>query len=317
MAKIQPGIHRGELDFEKGFVRAPNEWMRDPSISLKAKGLLMYFLSHKIGYVIALSQIERETADGSTSIRSAITELQKAGYLVVGRTTTERGWNAGLSYMLQDPEFRFQEKEVEPEPQNPTLENPTLENPTLENPNALEEQSFKKTNFREEQNTQNKKANARKTKSEKLKEAFETFWEIYPRHEDEHPAYKAFVLAVQEIDLETLNEAARRYRDDPNRVPGQYTRKAANWLTDKAWNNGPLPERNLSFQEQLAIKDKKLDAQSEASRESARRAIAEATEAKAYAKANPAPRCEHNRIAVICDTCNKKTARIKTQQLEG
>jgi len=114
-----PGIYRAGLDFERGFTRIPNYWLRDSRISFKAKGLLAYLLSHEIGYTITLGQIERETGDGKSAIRATVSELEDAGYLMTQRTTDERGYNAGLAWFLQDP--------------NPKCENPTLENPTLEN----------------------------------------------------------------------------------------------------------------------------------------------------------------------------------------
>jgi hypothetical protein len=218
--------------------------MRDPSLSLKSKGLLMYFLTHKVGYVITLSQIERETNDGKTAIRTAITELENAGYLVVEQTRTEKGYNAGLSYTLQDPEFEFQTAtNSEPESENPKLENPKLENPKLENRIAIEEQLLNKNKLEEEQKSK------KQTKTEKLQKAFAIFWEIYPNKDDEHLAYKRFAIVTQLISPETIYDGARRYRDDPNRQEF-YTKKAYRWLDGECWTNGPLPARPTNDRQQ-------------------------------------------------------------------
>ena len=135
--KTQPGIFRQKFKFEKAFVPIPNEWMRDPNISYKAKGLLAYLMSHEPEYRIKFRQIISQSQDGERSVRAAMTELKNAGYLVTRRTTDERGYNAGLNYLLVDPK--------NPELQNPTLDNPTLENPNLDNAVALEDNKYKKT----------------------------------------------------------------------------------------------------------------------------------------------------------------------------
>jgi hypothetical protein len=139
--KTQPGIFRGKMKFEKDFVMLPNDWLRDPNISYKAKGLLAYLYSHEPGYTIRFRQIISQTQDGERSVRAAMTELKDAGYLVTQRTTDARGYNAGLNYLLVDPK--------DPELQNPTLDNPTLENPTLDNAVALEDNITKKTTNKE------------------------------------------------------------------------------------------------------------------------------------------------------------------------
>lgn len=135
--KPQPGIFRQKFNFEKAFAPIPNEWLRDPNISYKAKGLLAYLCSHEPEYQIKFRQIISQSQDGERSVRAAMTELKNAGYLVTRRTTDSRGYNAGLNYTLVDPK--------NPELQNPTLDNPTLENPTLDNAVALEDNITKKT----------------------------------------------------------------------------------------------------------------------------------------------------------------------------
>lgn len=170
MKQVVPGIYRSQLSFEQGFTRIPNQWLRDPNIGFRAKGLLAYLLSHEIGYTITIGQIERETGDGKSAIRSAIDELVSAGYLSVERTHDERGYNAGLAWYLQDP--------------NPKSENPTLENPTLENRTTLEENLFKK-----------------KTNKE-LNVHFESFWKLYPRKQGKGEARRAFTRAFESAGLE-------------------------------------------------------------------------------------------------------------------
>ena len=285
----QAGIYRAQLDFEKGYVRAPNEWLRDPNLSLKAKGLLIYFLSHEVGYVITLAQIERETADGRAAIRAAIGELIEAGYLETDMTKDERGYNAGLAYTLK----------------NPKCENPTLDYPTLENRTALRRQPLREDK------------ELRTSVQNKFEQSdFDSFWLIYPRRQGKREALKSLKAALALADFETIIAGAKRYRDDPNRSPS-YTKLPATWLNKGCWDDEPLPNRELTAEERQAVNRAKAERDRELSVAATRLRLEQDRLTEERAKANPAPRCEHNRIAVICDTCNRKSTTMKTQQLEG
>lgn len=106
-----------------------NHHLRNPDLSLKAKGLLSQMLSlpEEWDYTLkGLSQINREGID---AIREAVRELERAGYVTRTRVRNEKGQLGAADYVIH--EF--------PVPPKPTLENPTLdkpisENPTLENP---------------------------------------------------------------------------------------------------------------------------------------------------------------------------------------
>lgn len=103
-----------------------NYHLRDKSLSLKAKGLLSQMLSlpEDWDYTLAgLSFINRESKD---AIRSAINELEKAGYIIRRQTTDASGKFAGNEYIIHEA----------PEPIPPSLEKPLSENPTTEKPST-------------------------------------------------------------------------------------------------------------------------------------------------------------------------------------
>lgn len=137
---MQPGIYRSELPFDKGYVQAPTGWVRDPNLSLQAKGLLVYLLSHKIGYTITRQQIIRESAGGRNRVDSAINELVAAGYLQTQHTRQNDGRNGALAFTICDPEVENQPLEV------PEVENPQVENPQVENQPAKEDYFIKNIN---------------------------------------------------------------------------------------------------------------------------------------------------------------------------
>lgn len=67
----------------------------------------------------------------------------------------------------------------------------------------------------------------------------------YPRKEARAAAEKAYLKAIKQVPHQTLVEAARRYRDDPNRE-NQFTKLPATWLNAGCWDDEPLPPRTTT-----------------------------------------------------------------------
>lgn len=105
--------------------------LRDKRLSLKAKGLLSQMLSlpEDWDYTLAgLCYINRESKD---AIRTAIHELEQAGYIRRRQTTDSSGKFAGNEYTIYE---RPQEPSSgEPSSGNPTTGKPMPENPTQQN----------------------------------------------------------------------------------------------------------------------------------------------------------------------------------------
>jgi hypothetical protein len=214
--KIQPGIFRGKLEFENQFTQIHNAWVRDPNLTYKAKGLLTYLLSHEVGYTITIGQIIRESGDGKQSVRSALEELIKAGYLETKRTTDARGYNAGLAYFIKDPT-------------KPKSENPTLDNPTLDNQTALENNLTKKTKKQEKQTS----------------ERFDEFWNLYPKKLSKAQALKAWKLAIKRKPDTEIIEAAKAY--SLGKLPDvQFIPLASTWLNNDRWDDVDLSKSKPS-----------------------------------------------------------------------
>jgi len=213
MSKAKPGIFRGKLHFESQFTQIHNAWIRDPNISYKAKGLLTYLLSHEVGYTITIGQIIRESGDGKQSVRSALEELIKAGYLETQRTTDERGYNAGLAYFIKDPSI-------------PKSENPTLDNPTLDNQTALENNLTKKTK-----------------KQEKLADTgFDKFWELYPRRIAKADALKAWNKTLKKKTADELIGLTKAYSE--SKLPDiTYIPYPASWLNKELYESVEVQEK--------------------------------------------------------------------------
>ena len=123
-----------------GYTVMSNHHLRNKELSLKAKGLLSQMLSlpEDWDYTLAgLSYINRESID---AIRTAVWELEKAGYITRRQGRDEKGKMTAIEYTIyeqpQPPGLDYPVLE-NPTAANPILENPTTDNPTSENPTQL------------------------------------------------------------------------------------------------------------------------------------------------------------------------------------
>lgn len=72
---------RPKLAYERNFTQIPNEWLRDPKLGLRVRGLLALLLSHDEGYVVTFRSLAAQGVDGDAAIRTGVQELKQAGYL--------------------------------------------------------------------------------------------------------------------------------------------------------------------------------------------------------------------------------------------
>ena len=128
------------VEKNRGYTVMSNHNLRNKALSLKAKGLLSQMLSlpEDWDYTLSgLSYINRESID---AIRTAVWELEKAGYITRRQGRDEKGKMTAIEYTIyeqpQPPELDCPVLE-NPTADNPILENPTTDNPTSENPMQL------------------------------------------------------------------------------------------------------------------------------------------------------------------------------------
>ena len=120
-----------------GYTVMSNHHLRNKELTLKAKGLLSQMLSlpEDWDYTLAgLSHINRESID---AIRTAVWELEKAGYITRRQGRDEKGKMTAIEYTIyEQPQPPELEKPIleNPTAGNPVLEKPTTGNPTSENP---------------------------------------------------------------------------------------------------------------------------------------------------------------------------------------
>ena len=148
-------MERFDVEQIKGYTITPNFHQRDKTITLKAKGLLSQMFSLPDDWDYTLKGLAYINLEGIDSIRSAIRELEKAGYIIRTRVRDEQGRLRGTSYKV----FAIPHL---PESGSPTLENPTLDNPTQVKPVQAEPTQEKPTQLNKD------KTNTQKTITDSL-----------------------------------------------------------------------------------------------------------------------------------------------------
>ncbi len=131
------------VERNKGYTVMSNYHLRDKSLSLKAKGLLSQILSLPEDWDYTLSglcYINRESKD---AIRSAVNELERAGYIERHQTTDEGGKFSSNEYIIHEQPISLPPSLDKPSSENPTTEKPTSENPTqLNKDRVINDQSI-------------------------------------------------------------------------------------------------------------------------------------------------------------------------------
>lgn len=109
---------------KKNFTIIDNRILEDDRLSFKAKGILCYLLSRPDDWQVNDSHLSSIGIDGEASTRSALKEIEDAGYLVRIRRKGERGRFEWDTYVYDEPQ-----QSVSPQDDYPPMENPPMERP--------------------------------------------------------------------------------------------------------------------------------------------------------------------------------------------
>lgn len=210
-----PGVYRPKLEVDANFTIIPNDWIRKSGLSPQANFLLIYLMTHEIGYEITFQQMQVETLLGIKGIRSALAELQKKGWLEIERTHKPNGQLGTYRYTIVATRV----------PQGTVVAGTVAEGTDI------------------------KKTSNKENNSKEVNALFDEFWTTYPRKLDKAKAFRAFRSALKRAKFEDILAGVIAYRNDPKRDP-DYTKYPATWLNNDAWENAAsLPEVNTDRRE--------------------------------------------------------------------
>lgn len=207
-------IIRRKLQHEYRFTQIPNEWLRDPRLSLKAKGLLSQLLSHAEGWKVTIKSLAKANNCGRDAVRGAVRELEDLGYLQREQSRATGGEFSEVIWATSEP------LSVEPLPDNPVPVNPSYKNTISKN--TISKKTISK---------------------EVIAESFEAFWSNYPRKVGKASARKAFEKFAEDYLTEMITGAVR-LAEDPNLPEEQFIPYPATWLNREGWSDASYPVRS-------------------------------------------------------------------------
>lgn len=118
------------IEKNKNYTVISNYHLRDKNLSLKAKGLLSQMLSlpENWDYTLrGLAAINKESVD---AIRTAVLELEQAGYISRRQTRDSRGRMSASEYTIYETPRESSSESDKPVPPKPIRQKSTSENPT-------------------------------------------------------------------------------------------------------------------------------------------------------------------------------------------
>jgi hypothetical protein len=124
------------VEKNKGYTVMSNHHLRNKGLTLKAKGLLSQMLSLPQDWDYTLTGLAFINMENLTAIRTAVQELEAAGYIVRRQTRDEKGKMSGNEYIIYEQPQDTPSLDY-PSSDNPTAGKPTTENPPSENPTQL------------------------------------------------------------------------------------------------------------------------------------------------------------------------------------
>jgi hypothetical protein len=112
-----------------------NRILEDSRLSFKAKGVLCYLLSRPDNWTESDDHLATIGLEGESAIRSALKELETAGYLQRKRRQNDKGLFEWEHYIYDESQTREQPSVENPPVDNPPAENPRVDNRTVINTN--------------------------------------------------------------------------------------------------------------------------------------------------------------------------------------
>lgn len=127
-------IIKHKIDPKNGYTVLDNTFIKDPSISFGAKGLMATLYSLPPNWNVTAKGLSTLSSNCYDSVRSILKELVDAGYLIKEKIKGERGRFAGFRYFIGNTTVTTGSVDVSPQTVNPAPVNPATVNPVPVNP---------------------------------------------------------------------------------------------------------------------------------------------------------------------------------------
>lgn len=228
------------VDKISDYTTLSNRALDDERLSMKAVGLLVYMLRLPDDWDFTLEWLEKKHRDGLSSIRSAMKELEEAGYVTRGNQKRGQGGTfLGSDYIIREDPDGSRETRTVTACENRTrtaCEKPTSVFPTSENrmqPNT------KLPSTKKPKPPKPPRGRRRwKEACEHEPELFERFWKKYPRKDGKGEArYEWDDLKPDRELMKEMSAALRAQKATDEWQRGIGIPWACRWIRYRRWEN--------------------------------------------------------------------------------
>lgn len=109
--------------FKGNFTQVPNMIIEDDRLSYRAKGVYLYLVSKPDDWNYYIHVMVKASTEGRDSLRKAIKELEKYGYLIRVKSKNNYGQFSGWDYYIYDEPMDW----IPVHRENPPSDNPSVE----------------------------------------------------------------------------------------------------------------------------------------------------------------------------------------------
>lgn len=215
-----------------------NVHLDDPRLSLKAIGLLSKILRLPDDWDYTLEGLARICKEGKDAIRSAIVELERAGYIERRQTHAADGSFAGNEYIVHEAPVST---DAAPSSGFPTTGNPLTDNPSTGNPTQPNTISTKYLDTNTPLTPQRERRAPKKEQGREpawKPERFAAFWRYYPRGESKRTAIAAWdKLKPDDALIDDIARALKRQMASEEWQRGVGIPYAATYLNQRRWED--------------------------------------------------------------------------------
>lgn len=225
---------------EGDYTIVPNSLLRNPNISLQAKGLYAYMRSHSDGWSMSTKRIAEAVGVHLDTLPKYFGELEDSGYLKRERSRSSNGTFSGRVFVIYGETVHGET----PYTGKHRIRENTVYGKTRQHKKT---NSYKKT--KEEEKTKDitpysppggdsRPEAATKTRN-RYPDEFEEWWRTYPRRKNasKKAAHTQWAKAVKEVDAQRLLELTASYARNPGVSDERYIPHPQKWLKDQRWES--------------------------------------------------------------------------------
>lgn len=223
---------------DRKYAAIPNHILRDEAMSMEARGLLALLMTYSDDWVFSRAHLMKVTGWGRDKFQRAMRELIGAGYVERVESRSDGGKLSGTTWVIHDDptESLKTRSSVSTEglKNRPPVKPTAGKSGPLRRPTEKEDQIERKDLFGSHEPPSSSQKDAQNND-----EAFDRFWNTYPRKVKKPAAIKSFKAAIKKSDAEQIIRGAKAYADlcRKNGTEQNYIAHPSSWLNQERWND--------------------------------------------------------------------------------